>query len=302
EYTAAEVGRLSTAAGFHIVSLKTHDSWWPRNRQVLRLLAAQGHPIALRGDNTFLLARKEASVSVRYPEEFYQQVGTQADRRCAQSSAPRSPRGMVEPIPRQKILVIHELLPHFDRSGSDLRLLDVLRELRAQEHDVTFVARDGADFERYQPLLQELGISVFGDDSDRMRHLGNDGRTKWSFAEILERGKFNLAILCHWFWSGISVPEHYLEEIRRLSSSTRIAVLSDDRHGERERRSAALSGLLSDLERGNDFESRELEVYRRADLLLYITEADRKRFEELLPGLATEHLPMVAGLHDPGPP
>src|SRR5262249_36182061 len=139
EYTAAEVSRLAAAAGFQVVTLRTHDSWWPRNRQVLRLLAAQGHPIALRGDNTFLLARKEASVSVRYPEEFYQRVGTQVGRRSTQSRAQRSQSTNVEAMPRQKILVIHELLPHFDRSGSDLRLLDVLRELRAQHHEVTFV-------------------------------------------------------------------------------------------------------------------------------------------------------------------
>jgi len=301
EYTAGEVERLAIAGGFHVVTLKTNDSWWPRDRQVLRWLAAQGHPIARRGDNTLLLARKEASVSTRYPEEFYQRSGTQSDRRTAQSSAPAIVHGSPEPVRPSKILVIHELLPHFDRSGSDLRLLDVLRELRAQGHAVTYVARDGRDFETYQPVLHELGISVAADDPDRLLHNGRTDSTAWSLKELLRGGEFDLAILCHWFWSGISTPEHYLEEIRRVSPSTRIAVLTDDRHGERERRSAALSGFFSDLERGNDFESRELEVYRRADLVLYITEADRRRFDELVPGVEFHHLPMVAPLPEPGP-
>src|SRR5262249_37199591 len=120
--------------------------------------------------------------------------------------------------------------------------------------------------------------------------------------EVLEREKFDIAILSHWFWSGISVPEHYLDEIRRLSPKTRVLVLSEDRHGERERRSAQLSGFLSDIERGNNFEQRETEIYEQADLVLYVTETYHKRFIELVPGLAAEHLPTIAETVDSSAP
>jgi len=46
--TACEVERISLAAGFHVGSLRTHDFYWPANRDVLRLLASQGHSIARR--------------------------------------------------------------------------------------------------------------------------------------------------------------------------------------------------------------------------------------------------------------
>src|SRR5262249_9796394 len=105
----------------------------------------------------------------------------------------------------------------------------------------------------------------------------------------------------HWFWCGISVVEHYMDEIRRHSPRTRVLVLSEDRHGERERRSAQLSGFLSDRERGNNFEQREKEIYERADLVLYVTETDHSRFAELVPGLAAEHLPTIAEAVDAGP-
>ena len=302
EYTANEVEHLAQYGGFAVVSLKTNDSWWPRNRPVLRLLASQGHRVSRRGDNTFLLAKKEGPVAMRYPEEFYQTYGTQSDRRTVQGEPATAANVQpIDPGP-QKILIIHDLLPHFDRSGSDLRLLDVLRELRAQGHALTFIARDGANSERYVKPLEELGISVRYHDPDHLRHLGHDNPTNWSFEEILTQENFDLAILCHWFWSGISVPEHYLEEIRCASPSTRILILTDDRHGERERRCASASGLFSDQERGNDFESRELEAYHRADLLLYITEADHQHFRKLIPDLAAEHLPILASFPESVPP
>src|SRR5882724_2173579 len=302
EYTATEVAQLAQFGGFQIVSLTTNDSWWPRDRKVLRLLAAEGHSIARRGDNTFLLARKVAPVAIRYPGEFYQSYGTQSDRRVIQGEPQaENSAAFVDPGPR-KILVIHDLLPHFDHSGSDLRLMDVVRELRAQGHSLTFIARDGANANRYRKPLEDLGVAVLHHDPDHLRHLGHDNPTNWSLNELLAREQFDLAILCHWFWSGIAVPEHYLEAIRRASPQTRIAILTDDRHGERERRSSAASGLFSDFERGHDFESREIEAYRRADLVLYITEADHQHFRNLIPGLVAEHLPIVASVPQSVPP
>jgi GT2 family glycosyltransferase/glycosyltransferase involved in cell wall biosynthesis len=202
--------------------------------------------------------------------------------------------------PARNILLIHEILPHFDCSGADLRLFELVRELRRQNHHVTFLARSGRDELQYRPPLEALGATVFSHDSERLRHTGDAGTASWNLREVLEQGRFDIAILSHWFWSGISVPEHYLDKIRRWSPRTRILVLSEDRHGERERRSAQLSGLLSDFERGEEFEQREKEIYQRADLLLYVTETDARHFLTLLPDLQTEHLPTIAESGFPG--
>ena len=295
EYTPAETARLARAAGFDTIRLETRFSWWPPDRSTLRLLAGRGESIALRGDNTFLLARKTSSVRERYPDEFYLRLGTQADRRVAQAPSPSLADAAVPSPPRpQNILVIHELVPHFDQSGSDLRLLDVLKELRAQSHRVTLIARDARNSAKYSSTLTDLGIRVFAGDPERLRHLGTDQPSAWSLEKLLREEHFDASILFHWFWSGISIPEHYLSDIRRFSPATRIAVLTDDRHGERERRAARLSGLFSDRERAEDFEFRELAAYRAADLLLYITEADRRHFIRLLPDTPMELLPLVA--------
>ena len=179
--------------------------------------------------------------------------------------------------------------------------MDVIRELRRQGHALTLLAKNARNYERYAPPLQELGVNIVADDPDRMKHIGEDRKTSWELREVLERGQFHVAILCHWFWSGISVCEDYLNEIRRFAPETRIVVLSDDRHGERERRMAALSGSFGDWERGNDFEAREMEAYEQADLVLFITEKDRQHFRELLPNLQTELLPMQAEVGAEGP-
>lgn len=294
EYTPKEIKHLAEAAGFWCERLETHSSWWQPDRKVMQLLASRGEPIALRGDNIFLLAQKVAAVRERYPEEFYLRLGTQADRREAQNRHTSLTSGeSARAIPPQKILVVHHLVPHFDQSGSDLRLLDVLKELRAQSHTVTLLARDAANADRYRPELERLGIRVIAGDSGRMKHLGADEPTSWSFEQLLRHEQFDVAILFHWFWSGISIPEHYLPEIRCYSPSTRIAVLTDVRHGERERRAAALSRLFSDQERAADFEARELAAYGSADMLLYITAADHRYFQVALPELPMELLPLV---------
>jgi GT2 family glycosyltransferase/glycosyltransferase involved in cell wall biosynthesis len=195
---------------------------------------------------------------------------------------------------KMKILIIHEVLPHPDQNGCDVRLLQILKELLAQGHELTYLARSGAGRETYTLPLEQLGIKAFSEDLEGLRRFGYDGPSTWSPEAVLKEGRFDLAILFHWFWSSLSVPEQYLDQIRRWSPHTRVAVLSDDQHGLRERRLAELSGLWTDLERAHNFGQRELEVYQRADMVLAISEADRQGLWAANPGLEIEVLPMVA--------
>ena len=203
--------------------------------------------------------------------------------------------------PRQNILLAHEILPHYDCSGADLRIFELARELCREGHNLTFLARKDIDREKYAPALEALGAKVIAGDPERLRHLGEECAATWDFREILEQGNFHTAILCHWYWSVISIAEHYLDEIRRWSPQTCVMVLTEDRHGERERRAYPLSGLLSDLERGEELEQREVEVYREADLVLYVSEVDHRHYLRLIPELRAEHLPTLAEAGTAGP-
>jgi hypothetical protein len=198
------------------------------------------------------------------------------------------------------ILVIHEMLPHPDRHGVDVQRMQMLRELRAQGHKVVHVARSGVNRERYAAGVEALGIPVYCPDAERMRFLGFDLAVEWTFDRLLHEYQFDLAILFHWFWNGVSIPEHYMEEIRRCSPKTFIAVLTDDQQGVREKQMAGLTGQWSDYERSHDFTSREFQVYRRADVVLTISEDDRKAFLPVAPELVTGRMPMIAGVGPEG--
>jgi O-antigen biosynthesis protein len=91
-----------------------------------------------------------------------------------------------------------------------------------------------------------------------------------------------------------------MEEIRRSSSRPFIAVLTDHQQGVREKQIARLTGQWSDCERSRDFSDREFQVYRRADLLLTISEDDRNAFLRLAPELVTGRMPMIATVASEG--
>jgi GT2 family glycosyltransferase/glycosyltransferase involved in cell wall biosynthesis/2-polyprenyl-3-methyl-5-hydroxy-6-metoxy-1,4-benzoquinol methylase len=294
EYTAGEVAALAGDAGFETVSLRTQDFYWPPKHETLLHLARLGFPLSLRGDSTFLLARKAQSVRERYPIHFYASNGIQNARREHQETdaSPTAADGKL--VAQQNVLLVHEILPHYDCSGADLRIFELVRELRRDGHSVTFLARQDRDKEEYAPALEALGAKVIAGDPDRLKHVGEDTTTPWKLREVLQEGRFDTAILCHWYWNAISLAEHYLDEIRRYSPQTCVMVLSEDRHGERERRAFPLSNHISDLERGEDLEQREVEAYQQADLVLYVSEVDHRHYRKLLPDLRVEHLPTLA--------
>ena len=299
EYTANEDERLLEYGGFHIERLFTRESWWPGDRSLLRLWAARGLSLARRGDNTFCLARKKSAVVERYPEEFYLTSGTQAKRRDSQSNRSQAESG--DPGRPRRILIVNELLPQTDRNGSDVRLMQIIREMRQQGHHVTYLARNGRFREYYTAALEDLGVKVWAHDAERLGHLGIDAAGEWTLEQVLKEGDFDLAMLLLWFWTGTTVPEHYMGEIRRLSPNTGIAVLTDDHHGLRELRMAELSGKWADYERAEDYSSREFEVYSKADIVLSISEDDRRGLLARNPDLNVGLLPMTAGLGKEGP-
>jgi len=71
EYTPGEVVRLTGAAGFEPLTMRTCGGLGSASRCVLRSLVAAGRSIAWRGEDIVLLARKQGAVRDRYPAEFY---------------------------------------------------------------------------------------------------------------------------------------------------------------------------------------------------------------------------------------
>ncbi|MGH9705155.1 MAG: glycosyltransferase, partial [Candidatus Acidiferrales bacterium] len=197
--------------------------------------------------------------------------------------------------------MIHEILPEFDRSGSEQRHWQVLRALRARGCAVTYVARNAVNKDRYIAALREIGITVYAHDVERLAYRGITGPRDWSFEDVLKEGQFDAAFLLQWFWSGISVAEQYLDDIRRISPATRIIAVCDDPHGPRELDLARLTGKAVDWERARDYDQREREIYGRADLVVTVSESNRRNLREMNPEWDIEILPNEAeSMIEPG--
>ena len=309
EYAPGEIERLAKAAGFRTIRLETRDVFWEPPDKVFPALAASGYPVGARGDTIVLLARKDALVSDRFPAALYD-LPPSASSHVAGAPAPagkKTVRKNANAAARHdrerplRILVAHENLPRADQSGAEFRLLQILRELRAQGHAVTYLAARGFEEDRYAPALAELGVEIYSSDAQVLRREGIEIVPGWTLQEVLRAGQFDLAILYLWFWMSVSIPEHYLDEIRRLSPSTRIAVLTDDCHGLREQRGASLNRAWSDRERAQDYQERETDVLHSADLVLAISDDDRARLLGESPDLRIGVVPMVVEPAEKGP-
>ena len=188
------------------------------------------------------------------------------------------------------ILFVDEFVPEPDRNGSSLRALQIIESLRALAHKVTFVSRYLPQDSGCAEKLKKSGIEFYAGDVGRISsHRRPD--PPWSFSEVLKKGNFDAAILTLWFWNDISIPEDYLYEIRHLSECTRIIVLTDDRHGLRQRLVAEATKSLLDSEAAIDHAKRERQIYMAADLVFAISALERSIVEEAAPSTPVMLIP-----------
>ncbi len=164
-----------------------------------------------------------------------------------------------------RILVINDTFPDPASDLHDLRLMQLLRSLRKQGDEVTFIARESVNGRQCQPLLRESGIHTYADDAERLSPLGHPTiAPSWSFRELAQQAQFDIAILVHSLKRGISVPEQYLDDLRLYSPATRIAVIPDQLHAAPDKNNLA---DIVDFERSEDWASRQWETFERADIV-----------------------------------
>jgi GT2 family glycosyltransferase len=166
-----------------------------------------------------------------------------------------------------RILVVSDFFPE-DKHDDGPWLMQVLRALRELGLEVVFFARDDKDRDTVEPILRQLGIRVGAGDGERLCGLGYDARPENEFAKALAENDFSLAILVNNFRAKITVPEHYLQEIRKHSPKTRIAVLTGHIYSRLVARQAEVSQRHEHYEVAQDWSAREWEGLRRADLVM----------------------------------
>lgn len=74
EYAPHQLEEMLQAGGFRIERLWTENTFSRGRSEVVSALAAAGYPADLRGDNIFVIARKEGPVEDRYPSSIYDET------------------------------------------------------------------------------------------------------------------------------------------------------------------------------------------------------------------------------------
>jgi GT2 family glycosyltransferase/glycosyltransferase involved in cell wall biosynthesis/tetratricopeptide (TPR) repeat protein len=281
EYSASDVQCLARSAGFAIKQCYSRDTYWAPRTQFIATLAAQCFPIGLRGDTLQLCAEKSGPVHDRRPARLFG---------AAQPGQDLGSRPL-------RILVAHERVPSPTHSGADKRVWQILRALRQLGHTVALVGLRETEKSKARAAVEVLGIEVRASDAQTLRFESNAYHNGFCLDQVLGDGQFDVALLSLWFWNKISVPELYLDEIRRLSPRTRVAIETADCHWLRQARSAEASGRWSDRERSLSLRHREEEIYRRADFVISISQDDKTNLEKQFPGIPVGVVPMCA---DPG--
>ena len=186
------------------------------------------------------------------------------------------------------ILLVNNHIPRPDKSGADLRLFQIIKALSALGHRITLVGMMPCPEMHAFEWINELGIHAYAGDADALRLHGYSLPAEWRFSEILKRERFDVALLSVWFWTFFSMPEQYMEQLWRTSPQTRIVALTDDRHGLRQLQIAELHNSLIEEELARDHAYREIEVYRKCDLVIAVAKPELEYIRACAP-----HTPAV---------
>jgi GT2 family glycosyltransferase len=174
------------------------------------------------------------------------------------------------------ILIITDMFPSFKNSGPGLFLIQLMRAIREQGHTITLIVREGTNGDHYQQHLQRLNVRCFVDDRERLACLGISGTDSapWTLATVLGEISANAVFLVQSFARGISVPEQYLDDIRRLAPEVPVAILCTGLYCNRTAPPVDDETRLQTFEAVEDWSQREWEALQRADLVMTSSQTD----------------------------
>ncbi len=195
------------------------------------------------------------------------------------------------------VLMIDPLLPRYDRAAGSLRLFNILKILRNLDCRVTYIARNGVRQDQYKRELEDMGITVYATDPEKMAALGCPLEAEpIDLKAILQGTSFDLAWL-----SFYEIAEQYLPEIRQWSPQTIIMIDTVDIHFVREERQAALANDPKLTEKAKTTKQRELAIYTQADWLMAVTPDDEAVLHRFLADKETLVLPLIHAQQPDGP-
>lgn len=179
------------------------------------------------------------------------------------------------------ILVIANGFPQADKASGALRFFTLLK-LLARKYRVIFCALN--DDGTIQPpnkaaaLLEDAGITL----------------GKVNLPHVIKQHKPDIV----WFEFYYQARKDYVALLRRNCPDARIVVDSVDVHFNRLEARARLTGNPEDEAKAKDMKARELAAYERTDMIIAVSEDDRKLIQRELPAMPIEVIPNVHNVPD----
>lgn len=175
----------------------------------------------------------------------------------------------------ERLLFIAPSVPHYDQNSGDLRLFSIL-EIVSKSYEITFLAQstDPQKDDRYISCLKDMGLTVL---------VGN-----YPLIKILQKNKFKAAILEFYF-----VAEYYLPRIRIIQPVCPIIIDTVDVHYFRLYLKYQITKEMNDLRKAEETKRRELDIYKKADIVITVTEEDANLLLKDCPNLPIRSVPNI---------
>jgi GT2 family glycosyltransferase/2-polyprenyl-3-methyl-5-hydroxy-6-metoxy-1,4-benzoquinol methylase len=165
----------------------------------------------------------------------------------------------------EKVLVIANIIPAPDRSAGGARFYEFVR-LLARHYQVVLAYTATFGLKEYAKPLERFGVKVFYPGYAKAVHNYN-----LDLGAVLLHNDFTFV-----FFELFSMAEQYLGVVRQYSPKSVAVIDTYDVHFLRESREAATLGDTGLERKAKETKRRELEVYQKADVILTVTEEDKR--------------------------
>ena len=177
------------------------------------------------------------------------------------------------------ILIVEACMITPDQDSGSVRLLNLLKMLKADGHHVTFVADNLDGDPKYAALLTSIGVEVL------------HGRFAGSVRKVLrDRGStYDAIVFCRHY-----IASRYIDVVRSLAPKAKIIFDTVDLHFVREQREAALHNNAAMARASEVTRAKELHVIAQSDVTIVVSDFERNLLAEIAPRACVE---IISNIH-----
>ncbi len=200
----------------------------------------------------------------------------------------------------KRILIFDDIPPFPDQSSGALRHYNTVKQLLELGFQITYVHMMGKKFigEKSQKHLNNfkmLGVEFQWFNYEGWWNIRNEPMVKEVLQELidgleLKKRKYDLVYIAFWH-----IGDYFIDLIRKEIPKTPIVIDSVDIHYLRETRRAQILNDSKLLNEAQKTKKNELEVYKKADSIITVTEEDRKA---LIQDLPNKNIMVISDVHD----